>query len=297
MPFLGEIAALPPAACWSAVSILFTVAARRVGTLALNQARITLALVVLTAILLITRGTHWAPEADPHHLALLVVSGLIGLTLGDWAFFSAFVHVGPRITTLLMTLAPPFAALLAVPLLHESLGGRTVVGMSVTLMGVVWVVMERSPTSIIPRGHRVQGLVMGALGAFGQALGLVLSKQGMGDVVDPLPATAIRMAAATVGIWIIAAMSGRLRGVITLVRNPVARLATLGATVLGPIIGVWLSLVSVRLTQTGIAATLMALTPVFILPLVVLVQKEKIGFRAVGGALVAVGGVAILFLR
>ena len=296
MPFLGEIAALTTAACWSAVSILFTVAARRVGTLALNQARITLALVVLTAILLITRGTDGAPEADPSHLALLVVSGLVGLTLGDWAFFSSFVHVGPRITTLLMTLAPPFAALLAIPLLHESLGGRTVVGMAVTLMGVVWVVMERSPTSI-PQGHRVRGLVMGVLGAFGQALGLVLSKQGMGEVVDPLPATAIRMAAATVGIWIIAAMTGRLRGVVTLVRNPVARLATLGATVLGPIIGVYLSLVSVRLTQTGIAATLMALTPIFILPLVVLVQKEKIGFRAVVGALVAVGGVAILFLR
>ncbi len=296
MHFLGELAALTTAAFWSAVSILFTVAGRRVGTLALNQTRITLALVILTVMLLVTRGTSWAPGADATHVWVLVASGLIGLTLGDWAFFSAFVHVGPRITTLLMTLAPPFAALLAIPVLHESLSITGVVGIGVTLLGVVWVVMERSPTPI-PRGHRVQGLVMGILGSFGQALGLVLSKAGMGEVIDPLPATAIRMAAATVGIWVIAILTGRVRGVVTLVRDPVARLATLGATVLGPVLGVWLSLVAVRLTQTGIAATLMALTPVFILPLVVLTHRERIGFRAVVGAVVAVGGVAILFLR
>jgi drug/metabolite transporter (DMT)-like permease len=82
-----------------------------------------------------------------------------------------------------------------------------------------------------------------------------------------------------------------------LLRDPTARWATLGATFLGPVFGVWLSLVAVRLTKTGIAATLMATTPVLVLPLLIFLQKEKVSRRAAAGALVAVAGVGVLFLR
>ena len=296
MPFLGEITALVTASFWAVVSMLFTVAARRVGTLALNQARITLAWILLVTVLLLTRGVHWAPQAETRNVVLLLVSGFVGLTLGDWAFFSAFVHVGPRITTLLMTLAPPFTAVLAFFLLHESLGPLAVLGMGVTLAGVAWVVLEQSPSGIAP-GKRTRGLVMGVVGSLGQALGLVLSKQGMGEVVDPFPATAIRMTAAVVGIWIIAAAGRRSARVTAFFQDRTARWALLGATILGPVLGVWLSLVAVRLTQAGIAATLMATTPVLILPLVIFFQHEKVSPRAAAGAAVAVAGVALLFLR
>ncbi len=296
MPLLGELAALTTATFWAAASLLFTAAGRRVGAFSLNQARITLALVALSTILFLTRGLDWAPGADSRHVTILAVSGLIGLTLGDWAYFGALVYVGPRLATLLMTLAPPFAALFAIPLLGETLSAVAWVAMTLILAGVSWVVLERSRTPI-PRGYRVRGVVYGTLGSLGQGLGLVLSKVGMGEVVDPLPATAIRMAAATVGVWVLAVASGRVRALPGLVRDPVARWTTVGATFLGPVFGVWLSLVAVRLTKTGIAATLMATTPIVVLPLLVLVHREKVSRRAVVGAVVAVAGVAVLFLR
>ncbi|HYV50986.1 MAG TPA: EamA family transporter, partial [Dongiaceae bacterium] len=124
-----------------------------------------------------------------------------------------------------------------------------------------------------------------------------LSKLGMGTVVDPLPATAIRMAAGAAGVWVLALASRRAGGVSHLVRDPVARWATLGATLLGPVLGIWLSLVAVRHTKTGIAATLMATTPLLILPLLVLVEKEKVSARTIAGTLVSVIGVALLFLH
>lgn len=266
------------------------------GAFTLNHARLTLALVFLILILLATRGTNWAPQAEFTNVAILMVSGFLGLTLGDWGFFSAFVLVGPRLTTVLMTLAPPFTAALAVPLLGERMGLVALLGMAVTMAGVFLVVRERQPGDI-PHGHRVRGVVFGCLGSLGQALGLVLSKIGMGDVVDPLPATAIRMAAATIGIWAMALAMGRMGGLRKLIRDPVARWATLGATILGPVVGVWLSLVAVRYTEAGIAATLMALTPVVVIPLVILVDREKVSLRAMVGAAVSVVGVAILFLR
>ncbi len=296
MPLLGELAALTTATLWAAGSILFTIAGRRAGSFALNLARITLALLALSLILLATRGLAWAPGAGSRSVVILAVSGLIGLTLGDWALFEALVFVGPRLATLLMTLAPPFAALLAIPLLGETLRPVAWLAMALIMTGVTWVVLERSPTPI-PRGYRVRGVAFGVLGALGQGLGLVLSKVGMGTVVDPLPATAIRMAAATAGVWTLALVTGRFRSLPVLLRDPTARWATLGATFVGPVFGVWLSLVAVRLTKTGIAATLMATTPVLVLPLLIFLQKEKVSRRAAAGALVAVAGVGVLFLR
>ena len=130
MPFLGEIAALTTATFWAFASLLFNAAARRQGAFTLNQARITLALFALCGILLATRGLRWAPEAQPSHLLLLAASGLVGLTLGDWAYFGALVRLGPRLSTLLMPRAPPMTALLAVPVLGETLSRQAWMGMA-----------------------------------------------------------------------------------------------------------------------------------------------------------------------
>jgi drug/metabolite transporter (DMT)-like permease len=296
MPLLGELAALATAAAWAVASLLFAAAAQRLGPFTLNQARITVALAVLSTLLALTRGVSWAPGARAEEILLLAVSGLIGLTLGDWAYFGALVHLGPRLSTLLMTLAPPMTALLAWPVLGETLGPEALLGTTLILGGVAWVVLER-PARLAPRGHRLRGVVCGILGSLGQALGLVLSKLGMAGAIDPLPATAIRMAAATAGVWAIALARGRAGEVARLRRDPAARWATLGASFLGPVFGVWMSLVAVRLTEAGIAATLMATTPILVLPLVRVVRKEAVSPRAAVGALAAVAGVALIFLR
>jgi drug/metabolite transporter (DMT)-like permease len=275
---------------------MFARAARRVGGFTLNQTRITLAFLILATIVFLTRGSAWAPGAGPHNVFLLAGSGLIGLTLGDWAYFNAMVYVGPHLATLFMTLAPPMAALLAIPLLGESLGLVGVLGMVLTLAGIVWVVLERG-TAQIPRGHRLRGAMLGVIASLGQALGLVLSKLGMAGVVDPLPATAMRMGAATLGIWALALATRRAGGVVGLIRDPQARLATLAATLVGPVCGVWLSLVAVSLTKAGIAATLMATTPILVLPLVILIDKERVTRRAALGAVLSVIGIAVLFLH
>ncbi|HSN54102.1 MAG TPA: EamA family transporter, partial [Candidatus Sulfomarinibacteraceae bacterium] len=63
-----------------------------------------------------------------------------------------------------------------------------------------------------------------------------------------------------------------------------------------PFLGVSLSLLAVKYTEAGVAATLMALTPVLIIPVSVLVFREQVARPAVLGAVVAVAGSALLFL-
>jgi drug/metabolite transporter (DMT)-like permease len=168
--------------------------------------------------------------------------------------------------------------------------------MALTLAGVLWVVVER-PATDMPRGHRVQGVLLGVLYAFCQAVGLVMAKKGMGDGIDPLTATTFRMAAATFGIWVVALSTRRLGSARLVWTDRVARYSAIGATLVGPTFGVLLSLVAARHTSAGIAATLMATVPVLVLPLVIFVRKERVSPRAALGAVVAVAGVALIYLR
>ncbi len=331
MPHLGEIAALLTVVCWTCTSILFSYVVVRIGSFQLNIVRLTLATAVLGSLALLLSGTGWLRTASMHDLRLLALSGWIGLTLGDWAYFHSLGMLGPRLATLLVTLTPPMTAVLGLVLLHEHPGALGVAGMALTLGGVAWVVLER-PAVVEPRGHRLRGTFLGVLGCLGQAIGYVLSKAGMAGGINPLQASCVRMAAGTAAVWLVALAVRRGRGAgfgraagrragpragrlieragrdfgpgvepgfgfrqVAADRRVLT--ATLVATALGPITGIWLSLVAVRNTQAGIASTILAMVPVFVLPAVAWVNKERLSPRSVLGAVLAVAGVAVLFWR
>ena len=79
--------------------------------------------------------------------------------------------------------------------------------------------------------------------------------------------------------------------------DPIALKQMLLAVVFGPVLGVTLSLVAIKYTETGIAATLIATVPVVMIPFLIVIEKEWPTWRAVLGALVTVTGIAVLFLR
>jgi len=294
---VGELAALSTAACWAVGSLLFAHVAERVAPFALNQFRLTVAALVFMVVLLVTGLVHSLPAMSSSSMGWLALSGVVGLVIGDSGYFGALARLGPRVTTLIASaLTPPITAVLALLFLHEKLGRLGVAGMALTLAGITWVVLDR-PAAPMPAGHRLQGILLGILAAVCQAVGLILARRGMGDEMDPLVAVSIRMVAAAGAIWVLAALLGRLDGPARILKQPDVRLAAGGATILGPLLGVWLSLVAVRYAGTAVAATLMSTVPILILPLVVLVRKEQVGGRAVLGAVLAVAGVALLFVR
>lgn len=322
----GELAALGAAMCWVFTSLTFAAAGRRIGSVAVNLIRILLAMVILGCVHRVLLGI-WIPRLDGVTVWYLGLSGLVGLAIGDQFLFTALVDVGSRLATLLMTLGPPVAAMLAWPILDEPLGWLAMSGIAVTIIGIGWAVMERSEGAQ-PRvhRHRMRGTIFGVLAGICQAIGLVLAKLGIGHTrleeaqfVSPLTATLVRMSFAAVGICL---MAGVLR---LMLRKRSARVIDVSpetehipapldeakrskqwkvaiglvliGTILGPVAGVWLSLIAVDLTDTGIAATLMAMSPVFILPFAAWLEKEHLSWRAVIGALVAVGGVVLLTIQ
>ena len=295
---LGELAALGTALCWTASSLAFSAAGRRMGSLSLNLVRLVFAFVFLGLFNLARRGLLLPLDASASAWGWLFVSGLVGFVFGDMCLFRAFLLIGPRVAMLIMSLAPPIAAVLGWLLLGERLSTLGILGMVVTLVGVAVVVLERTAHSedAGAKGESGRGILLAFGGALGQAVGLVLSKIGM-KTYDPFAATQIRIIAGIVGFSVLFTFIGWWGRAAEAARDRVGLgFAALGA-IAGPFVGVSLSLLSIQHTETGVAATIMSTTPVLVIPAVILLHKEHVSLRAALGALVAVGGVALLWIR
>ncbi|HRI69109.1 MAG TPA: DMT family transporter, partial [Polyangium sp.] len=271
---LGELAALATACCWTASSLAFSAAGRRMGSLSLNLVRLVLAFMLLSIYGWVRRGVPLPIDAPLQTWLWLIASGLVGYLFGDICLFRAFVLIGPRLSMLLMALAPPMAAVFGFFLLNERLSSLGIAGMIVTVGGIVWVVLERPEStegnqSTSAKKIPIQGILLGLGGALGQAGGMILSKIGMGEY-DVVASGQIRVLAGILGfsgIFTAIGWWGKTRDAI---RDKTALgYASIGAF-MGPFLGVSLSLVAIRYTETGIAATLMSTTPVLIIPIVIL---------------------------
>lgn len=267
-----------------------------------------MAVALYSVILLLTTGRLFPEALNREQVFLLALSGLIGLVIGDGCGFKALVMIGPRLTTLMWGTAPIMAVVIAWILLGEKLTLVHLAGIAITIGGVSWVVAERRfkssnhfklETDHPDSGTLFKGVLLGLMAALGQAAGLVLSKHAMlnvGESLDPLPASFVRMLASAIMIWLFAALRGKLLDTLSGLRHRSALLYTVGGAVFGPLLGVWTSLIAVVHIPAGIAATLNATTPIWIIPNVIIYYKEKVSLRALLGAILAVGGVTILFL-
>ena len=298
MPYLGEVASLFTAICWSTNAVLFAKAGRRVGSPTVNMVRLGVALGVMLALHLATAGTLLPHGVGPARLAWLGTSGLIGFALGDALLFEAYILLGPRLTVLVFTLWPVFAALLAFAFLGQSMTLPRIGAMVVTLGGIALVVSERGQAGPAGRtGHSVLGLFLALGGALGQAVGFLFSKFGMAGGLGPVSANLIRVAAGVLALGAWQAVRGELLPNLRKLQDTqAATLIGLGA-LFGPVIGVVLSLYAINHARyMGVASTIMSLSPVILLPYSVFIERERVGVRAVAGTVISIGGAAALFL-
>lgn len=298
MPFAhaGELAALATAFCWTITAMAFESAGRRIGSLPVNLIRLLLAFLLLSVFCWATRSVPLPTDASTHAWFWLAMSGVVGFTVGDLCLFQAFVMIGARTTMLMFTLTPPLTAVIGWLVMGERLTYQDWAGMALTVGGVAWVVLERKKDDEGRQGRLpLAGVLLGLGGAAGQAVGLVLSKYGMRDY-NPFAATQIRVIAGIVGFALLFIFIGWWPKVFASLKDRGAMARTSLGAFFGPFLGVSLSLVALKYTQAGVAATIMALTPVMIIPPAMIVFKEHVSVRAVLGALVAVAGTALLFL-
>jgi drug/metabolite transporter (DMT)-like permease len=299
---LGELAALSVSVFWTVTAVAFEFAAKRIGSLALNILRLAAALVIFTALGLVLRGEFFPLGAGGTAWFWLILSGLVGFVFGDIFLFQAYVDIGARTTQAVFASSPLMTAVIGFALLGERVSFLGIIGMVVVVVGIALVIMDHRPdqveaasASVVPAARRVRGIVCALLGALGQAGGLILSKIGAPDS-DPFVATQIRVIAGLAGFIVVGAVWGKLRETTAALKDGKAMgILAIGAF-FGPFLGVSLGLFSVQRASSGVAATLMGLTPILILIPAVTLKKERVTPLEATGAIVAVGGSALLFL-
>src|SRR5215211_1767039 len=297
MNFIGELAALATAVFFAITALIFTSTARSVGSQVTNRMRLLFALAYLIVLNLIAFHEPLPFSADSSRWLWLSLSGVLGLSLGDAFLFQSMVSVGTRLGILLLSLAPIFGSIIAWVFFDETLTFWQITGIILALAGIVWVVASHEEPPDTPHGNTRRGVIFGVLAGLGQAVGLVLSKQGMFGDFSPFQANAIRMLAAVIFIWAWTALDGKMGDTFAALRAKphVIWLLALGALV-GPLLGVTSSLLAVQHAEVGVASTLMALPPVIILPISYFAFKEKVGWQAIVGTVLAIAGVSVLFL-
>ncbi|MCF8360492.1 MAG: DMT family transporter [Prolixibacteraceae bacterium] len=296
MNYTGEIAGLATALCWTATALSFQFASRRIGSVSVNLIRLVLAFLFYMVYGKIFTG-HWLPVGAPVKAWIyLSISGLIGFVLGDFFLFKSYEFVSSKISMLIMTLAPPIAAILGWFMMGEVFTLMNSLGMLLVLGGIAMVVMRRD----IENGKRrmrypLKGILLAFGGAVGQGVGAVFSKIGMGSY-DPFAASQIRVITGIIGFALLITFMKRWKVLYAGISDRKASRALLIGSFFGPFLGVSLGMVAFKFTTVGIASTLMATVPVFILLPSHLIMKEKLTTSELIGAVIAVAGIALFFL-
>jgi drug/metabolite transporter (DMT)-like permease len=305
IPNVGEIAAFLTAMCFSASSVFFTMAGRIFGPLISNRLRLLIAVILLWITHWIVYGSPIPLSAERQQWLWFGSSGIVGLVIGDYFLFQAYVSIGPRLGLLFLSLSPAIATMLAWILLGETISAGSIFAILLTLTGIAWVVLESKPDvkssdnqpTTQQRKAYIKGLFAGLIAATGQALGMVLAKKGLGHDFPALSGNVIRMTAAFIVLWAITIIQGQALS--TFLQAGIHKsglIYILIGAFLGPLIGVSLSLFAIQKTNIGIASTIIALPPIFLLPIGHFIFKEKITWQAILGTVVAITGVSLLIL-
>lgn len=316
---LGQVAALGTALCWTVTSLSFEAAGKRVGSLQVNLIRLGIALPLFALVRLFTTGLILPTDADAHVWLWMSLSGLVGFVLGDLFLFQAFVDVGARVAMLVYSSVPPMTALFGRLILGERLTTIQGFAMALTVAGIMMVTLALPRRSVAAAGevgatidsaaarnlvvarpapthaHPVRGAWFALLGAVGQALGLVFGRYGA-PTYDAVGATQIRAIAGFLGFALLFTVTRRWSRIAPAIRDSRAMGHVARGAFFGPFLGVTLGLVAAQRAGTGVASTIIATVPVLLIPVSVFVLHQRVTLREVIGAVVAVAGVALLFL-
>jgi drug/metabolite transporter (DMT)-like permease len=291
----GELAAGTAAAIWAGSSIFYGQIGRQVAPLTLNLTKGLLAIGYLAVTTLLTGDSFRLPT---NAMGLLLLSGLIGIAIGDTVFFGALNRIGARLTLLINTLSPVATALLADVFLGEKLRSLNYLGIFIAVAGVAGVVSERTTTADQQEDRHQQywwGIGCAVASALANSIASILSRQAMfagATDLSPVATTFWRLIAGSIGILLLMAWPPRLPPQL-LARKTWCQLGFVAF--FSTYIGISLQQTALKYTAAGIAQTIGATSPLFVL-VIDRWRGKKIGWRSLGYALLSICGVSLLFI-
>jgi drug/metabolite transporter (DMT)-like permease len=292
---LGEFAALSAAFLWALSSAIYSKLGKTLSPLLLNLSKGLVAVLLLSITIIIQAEPIPAIPIKP--LIELSLSGAIGIGIGDTLYFETLRRLGVRLTLLLGVLTPSITAVLALLLLQEALSAWAWMGMILTLAGIAWVIQERSSGGDSgARSQTRQGLIFGFITVLIFAASALLSRDALATTsVTPLWSALIRLGAGTLSLIIVVMFRPRALKQWKELGQKGVGLPLIGAAFLGTYLGIWLQQIGFKYAPAGIAQTMLATSPLFILGLARL-AGQKVTVQSWVGSAIALAGVSLLLL-
>ncbi len=290
---LGELAAISAAVVWAFSTLLYKTFSHHLSPMQLNVSKGLLATSMMVLVIVLT-GDFNIPQ-HTHTWLWLIASGVIGIAIGDSAYFGALRNIGPARTLVIESLAPALAGILNIILLGHFLSLLAWLGIIVTSVGVVIAISPQQNLQPVDKRHYFIGVSLALLAALCQATGMVMSKGAMNtESMSSLWAALIRLVSGTLSVALVVAIikysdlyqAVRLKGI----EN---KHWLLVAVFFGTFIGLWLQLASVKYTDPAIAQTIFATAPLIVMT-IGFVKREPVSTKMIFGGLLALVGVGIL---
>ena len=244
---------------------------------------------------------------------IFVISGLIGVGIGDTAMFQALPRLGSRLTVLLVTcMTPPFAALIEWLWLGTTLRAGQILCGLITLCGVA---LALAPGKHLQLTRQV--VILGAtactVSALAGAVGAVLSRKGYAvaeTAAQPLDggtAAFERLLGGLLvaGVWLLLARHREIKAHLT-GTGPETEVGLLkwravwpwvvANAVLGQTLGVSCYQWALEQLPTGVVLSIASLTPLTVIPFARIIEGEQPTRHSLVGSVIAVAGVVGLAL-
>ncbi|MFB9215921.1 DMT family transporter [Vibrio sinaloensis] len=296
MAYQGELAAIMAAMVWAAATWIYSQFSHQFSALQLNIIKG----VIASAMMLLVLPIDGLPTAqiETQHILILAVSGVIGIAVGDSAYFASLKRIGANKTLLLESLAPPLSGVLALLVLGSVLSLQSWLGVVVTTVAVTLVIFQPDSSQ---QKIDSKGVTFGLLASVCQASGVVISHYALvaGDL-PPLLGALIRLSVGVLAVMVVIRLVEKQP--FTHMRQHLRSLSSrafvwlLGAIFVGTFLALWLQQVALKYANPAVAQTLIATSPLFML-LIYLVKGERVTAKSVVGTLAAVGGISLFFIQ
>lgn len=296
MGFQGEIAAIGAAIAWAVATWIYSQFSHRFSALQLNVVKGVIASAMMLMVLPFEGAVE--PSIETQHLIILAVSGVVGIAIGDSAYFASLKRIGANKTLLLESLAPPLSGVLALLALGSVLSVQSWLGVVVTTLAVTFVIFQPSEAN---SEMSWSGVAFGLLASVCQASGVVISHYALvaGDL-PPLLGAFIRLTVGVLAVMVVINLfeANPYKGIKQHLKELTsgALLWLIGAIFVGTFLALWLQQVALKHANPAIAQTLIATSPLFIL-IIYLIKGQRVSAKSALGTLVAVGGISLFFVQ
>ena len=290
--------ALLAAFSWSISSLISADITRILGGIGFNRLRL-----IFVSIMLLSYATFqktW-DTINIEYLNVIIISGVIGIFLGDTLLFMALKRIGPRRNNILFSLAAPFTVILNILALQQKMSLIEITGCILVFIGVVVAISYGNSKNNNHRWELIEGsikigILFGILAALCQSIGLIMMKPILDQGADPIASAAIRCTISALLLSLTYISKSNLIGSNINFTTSII-LKTIISGFLGMALGMSLLLIALQKADAGIVATLSSTSPIMILFLLWIITKKIPSIGAWIGTIIAIIGTSLIFIN